>query len=216
VLLQQGNNIGSNQEVTLSVTALAPEIQKEHPPLRYAVVACGGGSFRGKLVLGGDARLTDVQASPASATGMRDEPNFIIRDPLSNSNSSSNIELGPARIVDIEMANLPDCIPRSSPGLDDLGFSGVVQDITGLAGAPVQRSWELGWWTGPRKTQAWPLIGTMPGVPLGLGGTFEGVSGLSGSWTIPTRRFDVYGGAVNPRTTIDIVNGHEVLPVGGQ
>lgn len=201
-VLQQGSDFGGDQEVMLSATALSPEIQNQHPLLRYSVSACGGGSFRGKLVLGGDARLTDLQAGPASASVLRDELNFIIRDPLSHSNS--NIELGAVQILDIEMADLPECIPRSSLGQDDLGFSGLVQDVVGLVGAPIQRTWEGLWWTGPRTTQVWPLIGTMPGVPLGLSGVFEGVNGLKGPWTIPTKRLYVYGGAVNSRSTIDI------------
>lgn len=201
-VLQQGSKIGGDQEVMLSATALSPEIQNQHPQLRYSVAACGGGSFRGKLVLGGDARLTDVQAGPASASAIRNEPNFIIRDPLSNSNS--NLELGAVQILDIEMVDLPECIPRSSLGQDDLGFSGVAQDVVGLAGAPIQRKWEGLWWNGPRTTQVWPLVGTMSGVPVGLNGVFEGVNGLRGPWTIPTKRLYVYGGAVSSRSTIDI------------
>ncbi|HEY5986943.1 MAG TPA: hypothetical protein VIV12_11290, partial [Streptosporangiaceae bacterium] len=69
--------------------------------------------------------------------------------------------------------------PRNeSPLKETHPFDGQGQEITGEAAAPVERAWRMGWWSGPRTSQSWPLIGNIPGVSDQDLGEFQALSGL--------------------------------------
>lgn len=83
-------------------------------------------------------------------------------------------------------------------------FLGQSQVIAGQADAPVQRQWRLGWWSGPRSSQSWPLVGDFPGVSFNDLGEFRALSGLSGAWIRPGRQYiAVSAGGLQPRALVD-------------
>jgi hypothetical protein len=87
------------------------------------------------------------------------------------------------------------------------GFSGQALTMTGRAGAAVERDWSapFKWWSGPRTSQVWPLIGTIPGVPPAELGVFHGVEGLRGDWRRPLRQyFAVDVGALTSKTSVEL------------
>jgi hypothetical protein len=201
VLEQDGVGVfGDDREVLLSAEVSQPTVEDERPQLTYSVVACGSRPFQGMLVLGGNARVTDARPSPPNRLEIVEVSDFAIQDPV----TGSDIELGDVQVLEIDLRDLPACLPRSSLAEDDMSFAGVAEGVVGFAQAPIERTWQLGWWAGPRTTQTWPLVGTFPGVPVSVRGVFEGARGLTGSWTIPTERFQVSGGGVSPSSDIDV------------
>lgn len=201
MILGQGNKVEEHQEVELAVHALVSGAPGDRPELVYTVAACGSQPFRGVLLFGGDARLSNARVFAGHRSDVEEIPNLVVRD----DSTGSIMELGAVQKLDIEIEHLPACLSSVSPDRVDSGFLGAAQEVAGSAGAPVQRTWELAWWTGPRTTYVWPLVGTFPGVSVHLRGVFEGIQGLSGSWTIPTPgRFQVSAGGVNLRADVEV------------
>ena len=93
------------------------------------------------------------------------------------------INLGSVQAVHIAMTNPFPCASAYAPQqVPPPQFRGMAQVVTGLAAAPVRRAWNLGWWSGPRTSQVWPLVGTLPGVTFNDLGEFQAIRGLGGSW----------------------------------
>lgn len=178
--------------------------------LTYTVAVCGKRPFDGVLLMGGDARLNQVPGV-RMVTGptrtSRGSVEAIPRLTIESVSSGSAIDLGAVQRLDLVIAQPLPCIerfaePASAPPL----FSGVATTVTGVAGAPVQRSWTVpgSLWRGPRTSQVWPLLGTFPGVSPQELGEFRAVEGLAGSWTRPRReRASVYVGALTERAAVE-------------
>lgn len=213
VLLQPADELPDHQ-VMLVVAASVPGAPGDHPQLTYTVAACGDRPFNGVLILGGDARLTDlrttgslqgtVATSPdGSSQSSTDEvANLTVLDVPSN----ERIDLGPAQMLHLQSASAQRCVSPYSSVHPPAPFVGDGQITTGRALAPVQRNSELGWWTGPRSSQVWPLVGSFPGVSLNDLGVFTGVRGLLGQWTRPIQQyFRVDIGGITSRALVDQV-----------
>ncbi|MGH3224236.1 MAG: hypothetical protein ACRDPY_37070 [Streptosporangiaceae bacterium] len=207
-LLQPFHGALAEDQVELLVAPLVPGGPGQHPALSYTVVACGGQPFRGVLLMGGDARLAQIQGTPALGTGSADAHVSVEETSdleILDQGTGHVINLGLVQAVHIDMNQPGQCIsayaPQQVPPPD---FGGQAQVVTGLAAAPVQRQWNLGWWSGPRTAQVWPLVGAFPGVSDS--GTFQGLYGLSGSWIRFTRQyFAVNVGNLEARALVDEV-----------
>jgi hypothetical protein len=151
----------------------------------YDVVVCGPRPFTGDLLIGGSARLATVLHDPVRPASV----------PLPRAQSLPDlafylgqvIDLGPVQLVHISLPEVVACPPASAGQSSGTLPGGSDEEITGITSGPLQDSWAgpWGWWHGPHATQAWPLTGAFPGVPLGVSGEFVAVSGLSGSWIRP-------------------------------
>jgi hypothetical protein len=121
--------------------------------------------------------------------------------------SGSVINLGPVQAVHIAMTNPFPCASAYAPQqVPPPKFFGQAQVVTGLAAAPVQRLWKLGWWSGPRTSQVWPLVGTLPGVSFNDLGEFQAIRGLGGSWGRSRQQyFAVNVGGLQARASLDEV-----------
>jgi hypothetical protein len=204
----------SDHQVRLVVAAGAPGAPGEHPRLTYTVAACGDRPFNGALILGGDARLTDFQTvgsireivatSPGSSlqSSIEDVTDLTFLDVQSN----EQIDLGPAQVIHLQSGITPRCLyPYSALQLPP-AFVGDAEIVTGLAMASVQRNSGFWWWTGPRSSQVWPLVGSLPDVSFSDLGIFAGVRGLHGDWIRPTQeyvRVDI--GGLTARAVVDQV-----------
>jgi hypothetical protein len=106
----------------------------------------------------------------------------------------------------LDFRHPPPCADEFKPERV-LEFFGEAAQIEGRARAPVRRNWSgpLGLWTGPREGSSWPLIGTLPGIPYGEVGVFDGIEGLPGMWKIPVpREYAVGGGTLNPTASVEV------------
>ncbi|MBY8855383.1 hypothetical protein K7711_02735 [Nocardia sp. CA2R105] len=198
--------------VGLIVEPWVPGAPGTHPGLTYSVVVCGDRPFHGILVIGGDARLTDLRQSGLTSIGPdrpagHDIPDLVVDD----IGFGKRLDLGETQIVDFDFASVEPCLPTSpTPSI-----SGVAARFTGTAGASIQRHWNFGWWSAPRQSQAWPRIGALGGSPPGDLGSFVGVTGLSGSWGRPpmeTFRVDV--GTLTAQTSVDAALPASTEPMG--
>src|SRR5450755_333772 len=207
-LLQPLSGGLTEDQVQLQVVPLVPGGPGQRPALSYSVAACGGQPFRGVLMMGGDARLAHLQGTPALGTrsavaqvSVEETSDLIVLD----QSTGDQINLGPVQAVHIVMNQTGRCLsayaPRQVPSPE---FTGQAQTVTGLAAAPVQRQWRLGWWSGPRTAQVWPLVGAFPGLSVNDLGTFEGLNGLSGSWIrSPRQYFEVNVGNLEARALVN-------------
>jgi hypothetical protein len=186
VALLQPSGSPSGDQVKLVAKALVPGAPGQHPAMSYTVVACGSQPFRGVLLMGGDARLADLHGFPALGTSST--PAQASAEDLSDLiffdvQTGSVINLGPVQAVHIAMTNPFPCASAYAPQqVPPPEFFGQAQVVTGLAAAPVQRPWKLGWWSGPRTSQVWTLVGTLPGVSFNDLGEFQAIRGLGGTW----------------------------------
>ena len=210
VALLQPSGSSSDDQVKLVAKALVPGGPGQHPAMSYTVVACGGQPFQGVLLMGGDARLADLHGIPAMGTSST--PAQARAEDLSDLTvfdvqSVSVINLGPVQAIHVAMTNPGPCASAYAPQqVPPPLFLGQAQVVTGLAAAPVQRSWKLGWWSGPRASQTWPLVGTLPGVKLTDLGEFQAVRGLGGSWGRSRQQYvAVDVGGLAPRASLDEV-----------
>ena len=203
-----------DHQVKLDVVASVPGAPGDHPELTYTLAVCGDRPFKGMLILGGDARLTNIRTihSLQGTVGTSpDAPQLSAIEELTDVtlldvSSNETIDLGPVQVVPLASTRAARCFsPYSSdhpPGF----FMGDAQIITGLAMAPVQRQFRLGWWIGPRSSQVWPLVGAIPGVSLNDLGVFNGVRGLQGQWMRPPQQYvHVDVGSLTARVLIDQV-----------
>lgn len=147
----------TSSQVELWVTALQPGTTREHPALSYSVVACGTRRFRGVLLIGGDARLSQPRTRAPIGTLLWSIPDAEIFDP----GTQQLIPLGTVQALRFTLAPIP-CAGRFPPGREESGFAGTSVEIAGLAKHPVTQPGRFDLWDGPRSTQSWPLIGSPP------------------------------------------------------
>lgn len=203
-VLQPSSGVGDHQ-VLLSVAPANPGAAGAQPRLRYSASVCGTSPWRGVLLLGGAARLTEVHSIPPIARGstLSEIPDLRLR----SANSGASIRLGPVQIVHMRYRTLPRCAAPYSRASPFPGFGGAVHVLSGSAGEPVQLASTglLGWHAGTRVSQSWPLLGNLPGISPYEFGVFEGQAGLPGSWARPPRGyFSVEGASLSERTLVEM------------
>lgn len=208
-VLQRGAPPSENQ-VLLSANAEVPGARGDRPVLTYSVAVCGKRPFDGVLLMGGDARLVPVpgvRMITGSTRTSRGSVKAIPRLTFESVSFGSPIDLGAVQRVDLAIAQPFPCVERfAAPVSAPRPFLGVAITVTGVAGAPVQRSWTVpgSLWRGPRTSQVWPLLGTFPGVSPQELGEFRAVEGLAGSWSRPRREYaSVYVGALTERAALE-------------
>lgn len=128
----------------------------------------GNQPFQGVLLIGGDARLSHVRGIPAlglsNANGQSSSQNLPDLTFL-DEGTGTGLDLGPVQAIHLTMSHPGRCASNySAEQTLPPPFLGQSQVIAGQADAPVQRQWRLGWWSGPRSSQSWPLVGDFPGV----------------------------------------------------
>lgn len=206
VALQEGRNPVSR--INLSISPETPSGAGNKPRLRYSIAACGPVPFRGALLLGENAQLDDLQLATPPVPISGPEPTQ-----LKESTEASQ----PLRMLDVSTGHsfvypnvqivrlaLPavDCAPTAGNG-NETAFFGAATVITGIAGEAVEKysHGPLGLWAGPQSTQAWPYIGTFPGVnPHSLGEFRFGQS----AWSRPSAsKFNVDVGSLAEKATVD-------------
>lgn len=207
-VLQRGDV--SDNQVLLSATAELPGGRGDHPAVTYSVAVCGRSPFQGVLLVGGDARLAPIPGVRMVTGPTRRSPaslRHISRLTFESVSFGSALELGEVQSVGIQIDHPSRCvgsfvIPVSEPPQ----FSGVALTVTGRARSPVQRAWmgPASWWSGPRTSQVWPMIGTFPGAGPQELGEFRGLEGLSGGWSRPRLEYaSVFVGSLTERAAIE-------------
>lgn len=209
-VLQQGRHLDS--KLRLSIVPEVAGGEGGRPVLRYSVAVCGPDPFEGALLLGDDARLDEPQvlvppaSFPGSSSTERDEPLFANRTlkvldvPTGLFRTYSDVQV-------IRLA-LPAsrCIAEGEEG-GESGFFGTAALVSGRVGAAVNSPTRgpLGLWAGPRSTQSWPYVGTLPGLNPSSLGEFRFVRGLEpGPWMRPpSARFEVGAGSLAQRASVD-------------
>jgi hypothetical protein len=208
VTILQPAPVFPQDQVKLIASPLIPGGSGPHPGLSYSVAVCGSQPFQGVLLIGGDARLSHLKGTPAlgvsNAVGQSSAenlPDLTILD----EGTGTLLDLGPVQAIHLTMSHPPKCAsPYSAQQAPPPLFLGQGQTITGQAAAPVQRQWRLGWWSGPRTSQSWPLIGDLPGISFNDLGEFRALKGLSGAWFRPGRQYvAVSVGALLSRVIVD-------------
>lgn len=208
VVLEQGSNPASR--VNVSIAPDSPGGAGDTPRLRYLVAACGPTPFRGALLLGGNARLDNLQAViPPAPSSKRDsgrpgETAHAIR-------TLKMLDVSTGRLhtySDVQVVRL--ALPATAcapPGGEEANFFGAVKVVAGDAGQAVaaHSHGPLAIWTGPRSTQTWPYIGALPGVDPHSLGEFRFVQGLNkGAWLRPPgSRFNVDVGSLTEKAMVD-------------
>lgn len=197
----------TRDQVGLLVSALDPGGPGEHPRLVYSVIVCGPDPFRGVLLAGGAAMLSN-DPGPAGGASPRSgstRPSTLARLTLSEG-SNNELALGEAQSLKVDMRRPPRCASEFKPD-QVLNFFGQAEQIVGRARAPVRRIWSgpLDIWKGPREGTVWPLTGTLPGIPSGEVGVFVGLEGLAGEWKIPVpRQYVVGAGTLNATAAVEL------------
>jgi hypothetical protein len=156
------------------------------------VVVCGPRPYTGDLLIGGSARLTVIQSSahilfPGSPTPSLQVQRIsdLVFDYI------RVIDLGAVELIRISLPHVMACLPAAALRSSGALPGGSAEGVVGMTVGPFQQSWAgwWRWWHGPHASQAWPLTGTIPGVPAGVPGYFPALSGLSGSWGRPLREY---------------------------
>ncbi len=210
VALQKGRNPVSR--INLSISPEIPGGAGSNPRLRYSIAACGPAPFRGALLLGGNARLNDLQFAAPPTPISSPEPTQL-EESTEASRTLRMLDVSTGRSftysnVQVVRLALPavDCIPTAGNG-SETAFFGAAAVITGIAGEAVEAHSHgpLGLWTGPQSTQSWPHIGMLPGVDPHSLGEFRFVQGLKrGAWSRPSAsRFNVDVGSLAEKATVD-------------
>jgi hypothetical protein len=198
----------SQDQVKLIASPLVPGGTGQHPGLSYGVAVCGSQPFRGVLLIGGDARLSQLKGEPALGIDNTVEHSSAENLPdlaFLDEGTGTVHDVGPVQAIHLTMSHPLRCASAYSPQLaPPPAFFGQSQIITGQAAASVQRQWRLGWWSGPRTSQSWPLIGNLPGISFNDLGEFRALTGLSGAWFRPGRQYvAVSVGGLLPRAIVD-------------
>lgn len=195
VALLQSTAASQEDQVTLAVTPKIPGAAGLHPNLSYVVAVCGSKPFQGVLLIGGNARLSHLKGSPALGTSNANGQSSSEKLPdlkFLDEGTDANLDLGPVQAIHLTISQPPQCkyayAQNHAPPSPILGQG---QVIMGQAAAPVQQQWRLGWWSGPRTSQSWPLIGSLPGVSFNELGVFHALTGLTGAWIRPERAYFV-------------------------
>jgi hypothetical protein len=200
-LLQPAHVLPPDQ-VDLTEQPLVPGGPGQHPGLSYSVAVCGSQPFQGVLLIGGDARLSGLalgdDAGWRSSTENLPDLRFL------DEGTNAPLDLGPVQAIHLAMSHPMRCASAHT-GEPGVLFQGQALTITGQAAAPVQRPWRLGWWSGPRTSWSWPLIGDLPGSNSNYSPDFRALTGLSGAWARPLRQHvDVsVGGGLVPSALVD-------------
>jgi hypothetical protein len=196
----------SQDQARLTAVALTPGAPGRNPALSYQIAACGTQTFRGVLVIGGDARLSHLRGIPALGTrnAASQSSSERLRDlTISDTSTDTVIDLGPVQVIHIQMNDLGGCVSRFSGSVSSQ-FVGQAQIITGHAAAPVQQQWRLGWWSGPRTSETWPLVGSLPGIKAEDLGEFQALTGLHGLWMrFPQQYSTVTAGGLEPQSLVE-------------
>lgn len=202
----------SSDRVALILTPAVPGAPGGHPELGFTVVVCGSRPFHGDLLIGGDAQLSGLHvpgplAFDATQAVVSSTPDLVIDD----EGTGRVLDLGAAQVVTLNLATIEPCV-TSSPS--DGVFGSAIQ-LAGNAGAAIQRHWTLAWWSAPRQSEAWPLLGSFPGSSASDLGTFIGIRGISGSWIRPVQsRFEVHVGGLTAKTSVDVAVPASTDPTG--
>lgn len=202
----------SSDRVALILTPAVPGAPGGHPELGYTVVVCGSRPFHGALLIGGDAQLSGLHvpgplASDATQAVVSSTPELVIGD----EGTGNVLDLGAAQVVTLNLATIEPCV-ASSPS-DEVFGSAIL--LAGNAGAAIQRHWTFAWWSAPRQSEAWPLLGRFPGSSASDLGMFTGIRGISGSWIRPVQsRFEVHVGSLTAKTSVDVAVPASTDPTG--
>lgn len=173
----------SGTQVQLQARALQPGEQGNHPSLSYSVAACGVAPFHGILLIGGAARLSDTRILGPAGTSLSSVSDAEVLDVTGN----QPILLGTVQALRFTLAPTR-CVEQFSPQHAPSTFAGTAIDITGRAGEAVVQAGRSDVWAGPRSSQRWPLLGSLPGVASDDLGEWR-IAGLPGSWS---RAFQEY------------------------
>ena len=123
------------------------------------------------------------------------------------------LNLGGAQLIELDFPAVGPCY--STPGSSSSSVSGCAQEFTGNADASVQNRWALAWWRSPRQSQEWPLLGEFQGTNSHDLGAFEGITGLTGSWSRPLQEsLSVSVGGLTDKTSVDIALPASTDPLG--
>ncbi len=167
----------SDTQVQLEVHPLQAGESSDRPWLSYSVAACGVEPFRGILLIGGAARLSDTRILGPAGVSLSSISDAEVLDVSSN----APIPLGTVQALRFALAPTR-CVSRFSPEHGPSDFAGTAIEISGRAGNSVILNGHFGIWSGPRSAQRWPLVGSLPGIsPEDLGAWR--IAGLPGSWS---------------------------------
>ena len=191
----------------MTAAATVPGGPGRNPSLSYGLAVCGNQPFSGMLLIGGSARLSHLRGFPelgtkaaGASSSIENLPNLTIED----EGTGTLIDLGPVQALSLTMTSPLKCASAYTTEQPEPPFLGQGQDISGQATAPVQRHWRLGWWSGPRTSEDWPLIGNLPGIRDQDHGAFLAVDGLHGAWVRPTRQYNTVSvGALGANASVD-------------
>lgn len=210
-VLQQRRHASSMVKVT--VTPTVPGGLGGTPRVRYSVAVCGPTPFRGVLLLGRDARISNLHviAPPASVNGPEPtqpgEP-ISARRTLKMLDVSAGLFLtyDDTQVIRLALPATKCALTRQEYSREG-SFFGAAAVVEGNAESAVETRSQgpLGLWTGPRSTQSWPYLGGFPGVsPYNLG-EFRFVRGLrQGPWSRPSgSQFAVDVGSLAEKATVD-------------
>lgn len=193
-------------QISLEATAVVPGAPGDHPSLTYSVIACGNQPFEGILLLGGPAQLDDIvvtdQYLVTNADATQNAPRVSTISDLVLGFQDAVWHLGSVQKIPIVIDNVDPCVVDQA-GREQL-LVGTGTDASGHAQGPVQRTGNFLGIDGPRTIQAWPLIGGLPSAPPNVVGSFSGLDGLEGKWTIPpTLGKKISSGSLTARATVD-------------
>lgn len=184
----------TGDEVALYVDASVPFVA--NTPMDYLVVVCGPVPYTGDLLIGRDARLSDVQAFSANGTPAPKSyqvlPNLQVKDVYANDFGNQ----GPVQVLHIRDPHPSGCdtnfgSPLDSPYRFNNGeLEGITAGVSGQLAVPVpiQRAWAapFGLWHGPQVIDAFPFAGAIPDLYIdSIGSPFAATKGLRGYWSLP-------------------------------
>ena len=206
-LLQPAGSSFSVDQVKLMAAATVPGGPGQKPALSYGLAVCGTQPFSGTLLIGGSARLSGLSGFPTLggntagvSSSVENLPDLTFQD----EGTGAVIDLGPVQAVSLTMAAPGKCASAYSTKQPEPLFLGQGQLISGQAAAPVERQWRLGWWDGPRSSEAWPLIGNLPGISDQDLGSFLALDGLHGAWVRPLDQYNTVSvGGLKANASVD-------------
>lgn len=180
VAVLQPSSERSGDKVDLEVTS---DATAGHPLVGYTVAVCGPHPYRGELLIGGEAELTeDIRAFPTPPAGVTEPTLHRLPDLMLKFAGQPSFDLGAVQALPIRLGYVPPCVVTSGGQFG----GGSAQGIAGLISAAIEQHWNAPFrlWSGPVASQAWPLTGTLPWLLSGEVGQFTAVTGLRGSWDL--------------------------------
>jgi hypothetical protein len=182
VAVVQKSTKASADQVQLRVLALTSGRQ---PLVAYIIGICGSQPFSGDLLIGQRAELSrtkSVPALPAAVQGFAQDQitptpvhrftQFGLADVSTTTPSSfaPTGSIGPVEVASFQASSPDSCSTGSSVANDVQAYveGHLDQPITQNSNGP------LGLWHGPNMSQAWPMIGTLPGASPGVDFSFNG------------------------------------------